>query len=120
MDMLRAIVEKRREDVRDARRRIAQSRLESEARGTVRRSFRSALHGPVSHVVAEMKRASPSAGRLRDLDPAALGRVYADAGACALSVLTEPHWFLGSERDLREARAGVTVPVLRKDFLVDS
>jgi indole-3-glycerol phosphate synthase len=120
MDLLSAIVERRREDVSAARRRCPTSRLEDEARGVVRRSFRSVLVGAGTHVVAEMKRASPSAGRLRDLDPSALSRVYAGAGACALSVLTEPHWFLGSERDLREARSATGLPVLRKDFIVDA
>jgi indole-3-glycerol phosphate synthase len=120
MDLLSSILERRRADISSARRRIAQSRLEAEARGMSRRSLRTALAGPGSHVIAEMKRASPSAGKLRDLDAAVQARLYAGAGACAVSVLTEPHWFQGCESDLRAARAATSVPLLRKDFVVDA
>jgi len=69
-------------------------------------------------VIAEVKRASPSRGALADIpDPAALARSYADAGASAISVLTEQRRFLGSLADLRAVRAAVDVPVLRKDFV---
>ncbi len=71
-------------------------------------------------VIAEVKRRSPSKGDLRpDLDPAALGRAYAEAGAFAISVLTEPDFFGGSLEDLRAVREAVEIPVLRKDFVVD-
>ena len=70
-------------------------------------------------LIAEVKRRSPSAGALReDLDPAELARVYAEAGAAAVSVLTEPRRFGGSLADLERAAAATTVPVLRKDFLI--
>jgi indole-3-glycerol phosphate synthase len=69
-------------------------------------------------VIAEVKRASPSRGALAEIpDPAALARVYADAGASAISVLTEQRRFLGSLADLVAVRAAVDVPVLRKDFV---
>ena len=65
-----------------------------------------------------MKRASPSRGNLAAIpDPAALARSYADAGASAISVLTEQRRFLGSLADLEAVRAAVQVPVLRKDFV---
>ncbi len=65
-----------------------------------------------------MKRSSPSAGAIADRDPADQARAYEEAGAAAVSVLTEPRHFSGSLADLRTARMAVQVPVLRKDFLV--
>lgn len=71
-------------------------------------------------IIAEVKRASPSRGRLADIpDPAALASVYESAGASAISVLTEQRRFLGSLDDLRAVRTAVGVPVLRKDFIAD-
>jgi indole-3-glycerol phosphate synthase len=72
----------------------------------------------VPAVIAEVKRSSPSAGAIADRDPAEQARAYAEAGAAAVSVLTEPRHFSGSLADLRAARTAVGVPVLRKDFLV--
>lgn len=69
-------------------------------------------------VVAEVKRSSPSAGRIADVDPAAQARVYEAAGATAVSVLTEHEHFDGALADLRAVHLAVKVPVLRKDFLV--
>lgn len=72
-------------------------------------------------VIAEIKRASPSAGPLAEIpDAAALATEYAAGGARCLSVLTEPEWFGGSLADLAAVRAAVDVPVLRKDFVVSS
>ncbi len=70
-------------------------------------------------VIAEVKRSSPSAREIRDVDPAEQARMYEDAGAAAISVLTEPRHFDGSLLDLQAARRAVTLPVLRKDFVVD-
>jgi indole-3-glycerol phosphate synthase len=71
------------------------------------------------NVIAECKRRSPSRGVLRaDYDPVAIARGYAEAGAAAISVLTEPTFFDGSLAHLRAVRTAVTVPVLRKDFIV--
>jgi indole-3-glycerol phosphate synthase len=84
------------------------------------RGFRAALTRPGLQVVAEIKRRSPSAGSLReDAAPPDLARCYQDAGAAALSILTEPHHFNGSLDDLVAGRAAVALPVLRKDFTVD-
>ena len=70
-------------------------------------------------VIAECKRRSPSKGILRlDYDPAAHARAYAGAGAAAISVLTEPTFFDGAPEHLRQVRAAVDLPVLRKDFIV--
>src|SRR5579863_2058731 len=72
------------------------------------------------HLIAEVKRASPSKGLLvPNLDAVALARTYEQYGAAAISVLTEPHFFLGSANDLSAIKRAVSVPVLRKDFIVD-
>lgn len=84
------------------------------------RDFAAALGGDGVNVIAELKKASPSRGVLREtFDPSALARHLADAGAVALSVLTEQEFFQGSLAHLRAARQAATLPVLRKDFLVD-
>jgi indole-3-glycerol phosphate synthase len=83
------------------------------------RNFGNALCGGI-RVIAEMKKASPSAGLLRaDYACADLAKGYENSGAVALSVLTDEDYFLGSLDHLREARAAVRLPVLRKDFIVD-
>lgn len=84
-------------------------------------SFRAALTaGATLGLIAEVKRRSPSAGTIReDLDPAAHAAKYANAGASAISVLTEGPHFGGSLADLAAVRSSVGVPVLRKDFILD-
>ncbi len=79
------------------------------------------LAAPGLHLIAELKRASPSAGRIADdgEDLVARARAYEAGGAVAISVLCEPHWFGGSIDDLRRVRAAVSVPVLAKEFVVD-
>jgi indole-3-glycerol phosphate synthase len=80
-----------------------------------------ALRGEGVAVIAEVKRSSPSKGALAAIaDPAALAGDYEQGGASVISVLTERHRFGGSLEDLKEVRARVDVPVLRKDFIVTS
>ncbi len=79
-----------------------------------------AVDGPIK-LIAEIKKASPSAGLIReDFDPAHIARVYADHGAACLSVLTDEQFFAGSIENMRLARAAAGIPVLRKDFILDS
>jgi len=80
------------------------------------------LAAPGLHLIAELKRASPSAGRIAapDDDIVARARAYEAGGAAAISVLCEPHWFGGSVEDLRRVRAAVALPVLAKDFVIEA
>ncbi len=83
------------------------------------RSLAAALSGLAPAVIAECKRASPSAGLLRDpFDPVALARAYEAAGASAISVVTEPVFFRGDPAWVRRVREAVSLPVLRKDFIL--
>jgi len=71
-------------------------------------------------VIAEIKCASPSRGVIRrNVDMPMMARALSGAGCVAISVLTEPYWFGGSVRDISQVKAVVTVPVLRKDFIID-
>ncbi|HEV2501275.1 MAG TPA: indole-3-glycerol phosphate synthase TrpC [Terriglobia bacterium] len=118
------IVASRADRVREAKSRVPLEALAraAEARSDFR-SFRDALSLDSPHaarVIAEMKKASPSAGLLRsDYAPPALARDYEASGAVALSVLTEEDYFQGSLDHLREARRAARLPVLRKDFIID-
>ncbi len=122
MNVLETIIAQRRRDVRIARRERPAAELESAARGRVHRSLREALAtgSETPRILAEIKRASPSAGLIRpDLSPSLLAEAYQRNGAAAISILTEPHYFKGTDNDLRHVRATVALPVLRKDFIVD-
>jgi indole-3-glycerol phosphate synthase len=118
---LGAIVAARRQKIGEAR---ARTPLESLKRATQKRSerrdFAAALSGWSLRVIAELKRASPSRGMLRqDYRCKAIAQSYEAAGASALSVLTEERHFLGSLVDLEMVCAAVRLPVLRKDFIIE-
>ncbi|HCE41164.1 MAG: indole-3-glycerol-phosphate synthase [Alcanivorax sp.] len=97
----------------------AMAENQGKARGFAAALYRSvAEHRPA--VIAEIKKASPSKGVIReDFDPVDIARRYQEAGASALSVLTDEEFFQGHEDYLRAARNAVTLPVLRKDFMID-
>lgn len=84
-----------------------------------KRDFAGALSAPGLSVISEIKRASPSAGFIREAHPAEWGARYETEGASCISVLTEPERFKGSLEDLDAARDATTLPVIRKDFTVD-
>ncbi|MCD8016560.1 MAG: indole-3-glycerol phosphate synthase TrpC [Oscillospiraceae bacterium] len=89
-------------------------------RGQGRPRFAAALKGNGLSFICEVKRASPSKGMIAESFPYLdIARGYAEAGADAISCLTEPKWFLGSDDIFREIRAAVRTPMLRKDFTVD-
>ena len=85
------------------------------------RSFMAALSGaPPIRLIAEVKKASPSRGVIRkDFDPVQIAQTYQQAGASCISVLTDVDFFQGSLDYLRQVRAAVDIPILRKDFIID-
>ncbi len=83
-------------------------------------SLYAALSGKEMSYICEVKKASPSKGLIAENFPyLSIAREYEEAGASAISCLTEPHWFMGSDAYLEEIVANVSIPVLRKDFVVD-
>lgn len=123
MSFLSDILARKRDEVEAARRAVPEAELRARARDRVApRAFEAALsfRGGPSRVIAEVKRASPSAGAIRaGLDAVAQARAYAAAGAAAISVLTDGPGFGGSLADLAAIRDAVQVPLLRKDFVLD-
>ena len=121
MNILDRIVDATRQDVRARRERVPLRDLEArlESRGPDR-PFSEALTRPGVSVIAEHKRRSPSAGEIRPGSSVAeIVTAYERGRASALSILTEPAFFGGSQEDLMEARQAVSLPILRKDFIVD-
>jgi indole-3-glycerol phosphate synthase len=124
-DILDKIVAVKREEVAAAlaKKSLAMVRADAESR-VLTRDFEGALRAKVTAgqaaVIAEIKKASPSKGVLRqDFIPADIAQSYAEHGAACLSVLTDKQFFQGSVDFLKQARASCDLPVLRKDFLID-
>ena len=119
--ILSRIVESRRAEVSRRKRIMPETLLRiAAAKADAPRDFAGALTRGQINVIAEIKQASPSAGVLRpDFQPVSLARGFEQAGASAVSVLTEEENFQGALAHLRDARAAVGLPVLRKDFIVD-
>ncbi|HUU58913.1 MAG TPA: indole-3-glycerol phosphate synthase TrpC [Phycisphaerae bacterium] len=123
-NILHAILETKRKEVAELRRRCSLEELRAAARAAPRaRNFYTAVTKPprrALNLIAEAKRASPSAGVIcEDFDAVRIARQYESAGADALSVLTDATYFRGSLEDLRAVREAVSLPILRKDFLID-
>ncbi len=127
-DILQRIVAVKREEVAAARkvRSLASWRADAESAAARRdlRGFEAALRAKVAAgqaaVIAEIKKASPSKGVLREhFVPAEIAARYAGNGAAALSVLTDERFFQGADAYLQQARAACALPVLRKDFMID-
>ena len=122
MSILQQIVKRTREDLAQRYPQGLPERLPTPAAAPRRPSFAAALRrvpGGKVRVIAELKKASPSRGLIRaDFHPRDLALELAAAGAAALSVLTDPHYFLGHPDTLRAAAEAVSIPILRKDFIV--
>lgn len=119
-DILARIVARKREDFRQAKTLRSEWERRAEEMRPGRRGFRAALLRSEPAIIAEIKKASPSKGVLReDFDPAGLARDYQRGGASAISVLTDEPFFQGSLAHLALARGAVSLPALRKDFTLD-
>jgi indole-3-glycerol phosphate synthase len=116
LDVLAAAALRRAEELRNS---TDLDTLYQDAMLFEKRDFAGAILAPGLSVISEIKRASPSAGFIREADPAEWGARYERLGARCLSVLTEPERFKGSLEDLDAARETTALPVLRKDFTVD-
>lgn len=125
-DILEKITAVKHQEVAAAKKRKSLEAVRADAESRVlTRDFVGALRAKIadgqSAVIAEIKKASPSKGVLRaDFEPADIAQSYAEHGAACLSVLTDKDFFQGSSDYLRQARASCTLPVLRKDFMVDA
>ena len=120
-NILNEIVKRNRTALEEKKRSVPFDRIaEMAATAPERADFVEAFRGPGVHVIAELKKASPSKGLIREsLDVPVLATALKEAGAAALSVLTEPFYFRGGLENLRLASETVSIPLLRKDFIFD-
>ncbi|TNC80911.1 MAG: indole-3-glycerol phosphate synthase TrpC [Oleiphilus sp.] len=122
--ILKTIVERKWQEIEARSRKVALAELVSKARDMPdTRGFVNAVAGKLEQqqpaVIAEIKKASPSKGVIREhFEPREIAASYAEAGAACLSVLTDQDFFQGHERYLKEARDNCHLPVIRKDFMV--
>ncbi len=122
MTVLDTIVAHKRDEVATRRAALGDAELAARiATASAPRGFRAALETAPGHaLIAEVKKASPSKGLIRaDFDPPAHARAYQAGGAACLSVLTDERFFQGADDYLVAARSAVSIPVIRKDFMVD-
>ncbi len=125
MNILEHILDTKRDEIAAGKATASMQDLLGQIQScTLPRGFVQALKSPPTGtsiaLIAEIKRASPSKGLIReDFNPASLAKAYQDGGATCLSVLTDREYFQGQNAFLDEARAACTLPVLRKDFIID-
>jgi len=124
-DILKKIILRKQEELSEAIQKISvdeiieKAKEASPVRGFVKSIQNKIMNGKAA-VIAEIKKASPSKGVLREhFDPAGIAASYEKGGACCLSVLTDVDFFQGSIDYLKQARASCSLPVLRKDFMID-
>lgn len=118
--ILEHIAAHKQEEVREAKQKRPLSAL-SDTNPLPIRDFIAALEAKNPAIIAEIKRASPSKGLIRaDFDVASIAKLYADNGACCLSVLTDVNFFQGDSTFLATAKNHCDLPILRKDFIVDA
>ena len=124
MNILDQLAEKTRERIAEQKKQITPEKMhelaDKKAAESGVPSFLNALKKPGMSFICEVKKASPSKGLIApDFPYLQIAKEYEAAGADAISCLTEPHWFLGSDEYLKEITAAVNIPVLRKDFTID-
>ena len=122
MNILEQIIATKQQEVAAARKQKSLAALEAEATATTRRAYslRAALLGSQTGIIAEFKRKSPSKGFIKEhAEISAITPGYAQAGAAALSILTDRDYFAGNLNDLQTARPHLSIPILRKDFIID-
>jgi indole-3-glycerol phosphate synthase len=119
--ILDKIIETKKEEVAQLKRQITVSALEKKiAQLPPCRDFRQAISSDACAIIAEVKCASPSRGRLiADFDPVIIAGIYEQNGAAAISVLTDEKYFAGHKNYLTQIRQHVRLPLLRKDFIID-
>ena len=119
--ILDRIVKVKRKEVRRLRRSTSLDAMREAALDRpAPRNFEAAVSGADCSVIAEVKRSSPSRGRIReDFDPLAIASLYEENGAAAISVLTDETFFEGKKAYLSEIQKRVSIPLLRKDFIID-
>ena len=124
-DVLARICADKRDHIARRKAAIPAATLERQARATPQprgfiRALRAAADSGHYGLIAEIKKASPSKGLIRaDFDPPALARAYMKGGATCLSVLTDEPYFQGKDEYLRQVRASIDAPIIRKDFMLD-
>ena len=123
-DILQRIVATKRQEVAERRATTPVEQLREHASDHMPRGFSRALQQAVTEnrpgIIAEIKKASPSKGVIREhFEPTEIAASYASAGATCLSVLTDEQYFQGSDQYLKEVRAAVDLPTIRKDFVID-
>lgn len=122
IDTIKEIVLKKKERILLAKQALSEEELKNKLQGLPPAlPFIEAIHKPrVLNLIAEIKKASPSAGVLReDFNPAQIAGIYKEAGAAAISVLTEEDYFQGSLSHINEVKNSAAIPVLRKDFILE-